>query len=165
MAEEWEVERSRRRRAACWSDGAASVPRNPLVDFAPFCKFDRNGEDLELIFAAPQDGTWTVEVATFVYSLTKANMLSLYNSTRGFEWKDSAKRAELADGDGRYVLARSRATGEFVGFISFRFLLEGVFDVLYLYELQLAPSVQRKGLGKHLMQLAELIARKAGMQL
>jgi ribosomal protein S18 acetylase RimI-like enzyme len=54
--------------------------------------------------------------------------------------------------------------GELLGFVSFRFLPEGDFDLLYVYELQTGPKAQRKGLGKHLMQMCELIARKYGMQ-
>ncbi len=54
--------------------------------------------------------------------------------------------------------------GTLLGFMSFRFVLEGDYDVLYIYELQLSPLAQRRGVGKHLMQLAELVARRAGMQ-
>lgn len=54
--------------------------------------------------------------------------------------------------------------GALLGFVSFRFVLEGDYDVLYIYELQLSPLAQRRGVGKHLMQLAELVARRAGMQ-
>eukprot|EP00976_Prorocentrum_cordatum_P106161 1194397-Prorocentrum_minimum.AAC.1 len=34
---------------------------------------------------------------------------------------------------------------------------------LFIYDLQLVPAVQRKGLGKHLMQVLEMIARKQSM--
>jgi hypothetical protein len=54
--------------------------------------------------------------------------------------------------------------GDLLGFVSFRFLAEGEYDVLYIYELQMGPQAQRRGLGKHLVQLCELIARKCGMQ-
>jgi hypothetical protein len=37
-------------------------------------------------------------------------------------------------------------------------------QVLYVYEIQISSSLQRKGVGKFLMQLAELIAKKTGMK-
>jgi ribosomal protein S18 acetylase RimI-like enzyme len=70
----------------------------------------------------------------------------------------AAAAAPSAEGDCAAV------AGEILGFVSFRFVLEGDFDVLYVYELQMGPKAQRKGLGKHLMQICELVARKSGMQ-
>jgi len=54
--------------------------------------------------------------------------------------------------------------GRPLAFISFRLVSEGPLEVLYVYELQLEPETQRKGLGRHLMTTAELAARKAGFQ-
>ena len=51
-----------------------------------------------------------------------------------------------------------------VAFLSFRFVLDGPFEALYVYELQLEERAQRRGLGRHLMMTAELAARKLGMQ-
>lgn len=53
-----------------------------------------------------------------------------------------------------------RGSNSIVGFVHYRFVVEEDIPVLYLYELQLEPRVQGKGLGKFLMQLIELIARK-----
>ena len=50
--------------------------------------------------------------------------------------------------------------GSLLGFVHFRFVIEEDLPVLYVYELQLESRVQGKGLGKFLMQLIELIARK-----
>lgn len=50
--------------------------------------------------------------------------------------------------------------GSMIGFVHYRFIVEEELPVLYVYELQLEPRVQGKGLGKFLMQLIELIARK-----
>ena len=47
-----------------------------------------------------------------------------------------------------------------VAFTHFRFEFEGAAAVLYVWELQLTEPVQRKGLGKFIMQLLELIGRK-----
>lgn len=53
-----------------------------------------------------------------------------------------------------------RGKGSMIGFVHYRFLIEEELPVLYIYELQLEPCAQGKGLGKFLMQLIELIARK-----
>jgi ribosomal protein S18 acetylase RimI-like enzyme len=62
------------------------------------------------------------------------------------------------------LAASARAPGRPLAFINFRFVSDGAFDVLYVYELQLEPCAQRRGLGRFLMSAAELAARQAGMQ-
>ena len=56
--------------------------------------------------------------------------------------------------------SRQDDSGPLVGFVHYRFVLEEEVPVLYVYELQLEPRVQGKGLGKLLMELIELIAQK-----
>lgn len=111
----------------------------------------------------------------------QANMEGPYGS----EWpaEEKVKRREMVAPEARYVFARNASnasSGEFlttserektsascveergpiVGFVHFRFVIEEELPVLYVYELQLEPRVQGKGLGKFLMQLIELIACK-----
>ena len=57
-----------------------------------------------------------------------------------------------------------------LAFVHFRFTLqgeavgvEGGRPALYIMDIQVEPEVQRKGLGCHLMQIAEIIACKQGM--
>jgi hypothetical protein len=102
----------------------------------------------------------------------------------GFEWptEEKVKRSEMVAPEARYIFVheapsastseiltmskRKRPTncvedrGLMVGFVHYRFTLEEKIPVLYLYELQLEPRVQAKGLGNFLMQLIELIACK-----
>ena len=47
-----------------------------------------------------------------------------------------------------------------LGFVHYRFVVEEDVPVVYVYELQLESTAQKKGLGKFLMQLIELVARK-----
>lgn len=47
-----------------------------------------------------------------------------------------------------------------VAFVHFRFILEETIPVLYVYELQIEPRFQGRGLGTFLMELIELIACK-----
>jgi ribosomal protein S18 acetylase RimI-like enzyme len=157
-----ERERTVRLKAARLDD--AGNPRDVLADFGAFAQYHRNGYAASLSFAAPDTPAWTPDVAAFVLDLTRSNMQALYEAAADWGWKEGKKRAELNDGDMRYVLCRQTDTGRLVGFAGFRFVAEGDAEVLYLYELQLDGSAQRKGLGRHLMQLLELMARKQGMQ-
>lgn len=45
-----------------------------------------------------------------------------------------------------------------------RFEVEDATPVLYVYEVQLAPAVQRKGLGAFLMTLLKLVAKKSQLE-
>lgn len=103
----------------------------------------------------------------------------------GSEWptEEKVKRKEMVMPEARYIFVHEAPNassdeiltmserketltvclenrGSMVGFVQYRFTLEEEIPVLYVYELQLEPHVQAKGLGKFLMQLIELIARK-----
>jgi GNAT superfamily N-acetyltransferase len=91
----------------------------------------------------------------------------------GSEWpsEEKVKRREMVVSEARYIFVHEAPNassptdceekrGSMVGFVHYRFTLEEEIPVLYVYELQLEPRVQAKGLGKFLMQLIELIARK-----
>ncbi|RZB92446.1 N-alpha-acetyltransferase 40 isoform F [Glycine soja] len=105
----------------------------------------------------------------------------------GSEWpeEEKVKRKEMVLPEAHYVfvheVANSNAdemttvltaaetstcledSGPLVGFVQYRFVLEEEIPVLYVYELQLEPRVQGKGVGKFLMQLVELMAQKSRM--
>ena len=62
-----------------------------------------------------------------------------------------------------FAVVPSQETKKPVGFIHFRFVYEETVEVLYVYEIQLEEEVQRKGIGKFLMQACELIAKQNKM--
>lgn len=101
----------------------------------------------------------------------------------GSEWQaeEKVKRKEMVSPEARYIFVYETVDSDanqisesvrergsqtvcpsdkdaIVGFVHFRFTLEEEVPVLYVYELQLEPRVQGKGLGNFLMQLIELIA-------
>ncbi|XP_028118367.1 uncharacterized protein LOC114315925 [Camellia sinensis] len=121
-------------------------------------------------------------VKQYIQNLLKANMEGPYGS----EWPiaEKVKRREMVAPGARYIFVledpnANQATtsvetqrastycingrAPIVGFVQYRFTVEEEIPVLYVYELQLGPHVQRKGLGKFLMQLIELIAHKNQM--
>lgn len=136
--------------------------RNVLYpDFAPLCRYNRNGLDVDLEFSAPQ--LMDDKTKDWILDLTKRNMMHLYINAH-WGWADAEKKKELMEESARYIIARNHADGTPVGFVHFRFIIEGSWEVLYLYELQLEDEIHRKGLGKHLMSTIELIGRKWGMK-
>lgn len=149
------------------SSTSSSLPRNVFIEFFAFARFIREGLSATLSFNAPGTPCWNDAVVDELLALTRENMRSLYDgagaAVSSWSWDDAAKREELCDKDARYVIARA-GQGQLLGFVHFRFVLEEpATDALYVYELQLAASAQRKGLGRHLMIVCELIARKQGM--
>ena len=88
-------------------------------------------------------------------------------------WSRVKKRKEMKLLDMRYILVcRERSTkdnekseGQSIveGFLSFMVTYEDGMEVIYCYEIHLAPSLQKKGLGKRLFRLYEEIGRNVGV--
>eukprot|EP00250_Pteridium_aquilinum_P002363 c12560_g1_i1 orf=378-1052(-) len=126
----------------------------------------------------------------YIQDLLKINMEGPY----GAEWpeEEKVKRREMVAADALYIIARlnqddlgkeekasdcdlqsrgnsleglwKEAGAPIVAFVHYRFIVEEDVPVLYVYEIQLEKVVQGKGVGKFLMQLLELIARKNSMK-
>lgn len=161
---------------------AASSPnKDDLASFPAFRHYQRNG--LSVYLESGYGNKLSSPLKLYIQNLLKANMEGPYGS----EWptEEKVKRREMVAPEARYIFVREepnangnqaisveteRAStdvihgrGPIVGFVHYRFTVEEEIPVLYVYELQLEPHVQRKGLGKFIMQLIELIAHKNQM--
>ncbi|XWS41446.1 hypothetical protein CRYUN_Cryun17cG0082600 [Craigia yunnanensis] len=146
---------------------AASAQIDHLASFPSFRYFNRNG--LCLCLESGRGDKLSHCMKQYIQNLLKANMGAPYGS----EWaaEEKVKRREMVAPEARYIfvhwnaneMMEDSAPTPLLGFLHYRFTLEEEIPVLYLYELQLDSSVQGKGLGKYLMQLIELIARKNRM--
>ena len=103
-----------------------------------------------------------------VCDLSKRHMESIYDSS-GYGWDDDDKKSELRNAATRHLIARS-ADGQVAGFAAFRFTLQGEMyeqmkgePALLVYDLQVEDAHQRKGLGRHLVRMLEMIALKQRM--
>ena len=94
--------------------------------------------------------------------------------------EEKLKRREMVSPDARYIFVRNKLSSTYnadvdasnnkglwrsegdpmVAFVHYRFVVEHDVPALYVYEIQLEGSLQGKGLGKFLMQILELVARK-----
>ncbi|ESW24628.1 hypothetical protein PHAVU_004G146400 [Phaseolus vulgaris] len=158
----------------------ARAQKDHLAPFPAFRHFHAKG--LSLCLKSGHGSKLSSTVKTYIQNLIKLNMEGPFGS----EWpeQEKVKRREMVAHDAHYVfvheVANSNAdemttmltaaetstscclenSGPLVGFVQYRFVSEEEIPVLYVYELQLEPRVQGKGLGKFLMQLLEFMAQK-----
>ncbi|GLT28798.1 hypothetical protein SLA2020_037050 [Shorea laevis] len=147
---------------------AASAHGDHLTDFPPFRRFHRDG--LSVCLESGRGDKLSPPVKQYIQTLLKVNMEGPFGS----EWaeEEKVKRREMVSPDARYIFVHEvpnavanagQDKGLMVGFVHYRFTLEEEIPVVYVYEVQLESRVRGKGLGKFLMQLIELIARKNHM--
>ncbi|XP_046557957.1 N-alpha-acetyltransferase 40-like [Haliotis rubra] len=133
---------------------------DPLAPFPVFTKYERNGLSVKIECKKVTD--LDEETIEWIFQLTRDNMKSLYESCE-WGWKDREKKEELTEDKAWYLLARDQENKP-VAFVHFRFDIECDDEVLYLYEIQLIKDVRKKGLGKFLTQIIELMANKYEMR-
>ncbi|XP_010271137.1 PREDICTED: N-alpha-acetyltransferase 40 [Nelumbo nucifera] len=160
---------------------AASNEKDHLTSFPPFRHYDRNG--LSVYMESGSGEHLSSSMKRYIQNLLKVNMEGPY----GPEWptEEKVKRREMVAPEARYIFVREAPTASInenstkesnmacihltgdgdplVGFVHYRFIVEEDVPLVYVYELQLEARVQGRGLGKFLMQLIELIARKNHM--
>ncbi|XP_020548421.1 N-alpha-acetyltransferase 40 isoform X2 [Sesamum indicum] len=157
---------------------SASAVKDHLSFFPHFRHYRTNG--LYAHLEAGCGNKLTLHRKRYIQNLLKLNMEAPY----GPEWpaEEKIKRREMVAKEACYIFVYEISSedvdemsrlgdraktcsceGPIVGFVHYRFILEEEVPVVYVYELQLEPRVQGKGLGKFLMQLIELIACKNRM--
>ncbi|CAI5743092.1 unnamed protein product [Peronospora destructor] len=147
---------------------AAKAVLDVKVDFQTFSHYTCNGVNVSIRGSQSKDLSEVTRES--VVALFENNMKTLYQ-TSDWGYNSAAKRTELFEDEARYLLVYdesdlvSNCLKSLVGFAHFRFVENDGDLVLYLYEIQLAATVQRHGLGKFLMQLLLLVAKKQGMEL
>ncbi|NXI71676.1 NAA40 acetyltransferase, partial [Anseranas semipalmata] len=146
--------------AVCAKVDAANKLEDPLEAFPVFKKYDRNG--LNVSIECKRVAGLERATVEWAFELTKTNMQTLYEQSE-WGWKDREKREELTDDRAWYLIAREAGAGP-VAFSHFRFDVECGDEVLYCYEVQLESRVRRRGLGKFLIQILQLVANSTQMK-
>ncbi|XP_031950814.1 N-alpha-acetyltransferase 40 isoform X3 [Corvus moneduloides] len=146
--------------AVCAKVEAANKLQDPLEAFPVFKKYDRNG--LNVSIECRRVSGLEPSTLDWAFELTKANMQTLYEQSE-WGWKEREKREELRDERAWYLVAREAGAGP-VAFSHFRFDVECGDEVLYCYEVQLESRVRRRGLGKFLLQILQLVANSTQMK-
>lgn len=135
----------------------ANAQADPLEPLPSFKKFERNGVDL--VLEAKRAGSLDTSAKDWIFDLTERNMKEMYTKSE-WGWNGEVKRKELCEDAAWFLIARERETEVPVAFSHFRFDMDHDDDVLYCYEIQLEECVRRKGLGKFMMKVLELMMIK-----
>ena len=146
--------------------------KNVCASMPAFMKFARNGLDLEISFTPKL----TRAEADWAFEITKDNMEGRYDMS-GYGWDDEDKHQTLTEQGARFLVIREwpeeedAKQGEIVGFAHFRFTVQGEYmdtmagePCLILWDIHIEEDFQRRGLGKHILTLLELVARREGMK-
>jgi len=140
--------------------------KDVTANFKPFLAFKRNGLDLSVEFAVKP----ATKMRNRLFKICKDNMEETDDG-----WDDAEKRAELEQKPNRFLFIRERAADDakpnpVIGYCNFRFSMQGELldemigmPTLFVYDLQIASKIQHKGVGLHVMNLLQLIARKESM--
>lgn len=99
-------------------------------------------------------------------SIFEGNMGDLYrHSSWGLDMEE--KRSEFTHKSARFLIVKEGGSSELAAFVHFRVCLDDDEEpeavVVYVYEVQIASSHQRQGLGKKLMEITETICRNVGL--
>lgn len=159
------------------------------IGIAPaFFNFNRNGLDMEIKFTPNLND----DEVDWAFNLCKGHMEEKYDAA-GYGWDDEDKERELTEPGARFLVVTEKGWETPVGnlscniyyyfyhyfqsslllsaFCHFRFTVQGeVMDVmagettLYVWDIHVEEQYQRKGLGKHLLTLCELIAKREKMK-
>ncbi|XP_032009083.1 N-alpha-acetyltransferase 40 isoform X4 [Hylobates moloch] len=146
--------------AVCAKVDAANRLGDPLEAFPVFKKYDRNG--LNVSIECKRVSGLEPATVDWAFDLTKTNMQTMYEQSE-WGWKDREKREEMTDDRAWYLIAWENSSIP-VAFSHFRFDVECGDEVLYCYEVQLESKVRRKGLGKFLIQILQLMANSTQMK-
>jgi len=138
----------------------ANLQDDPLDSLPSFKKFSKNGLDLTLSTKRVSD--LNHDGKEFIIDLLAKNMKKLYEDSE-WGWNDKNKREEMLDEKAWYLLAET-SDGTIAGYSHFRFDMDFDDEVVYVYEIQIDSTYQRKGLGRFMMQVLEMLAFKADMR-
>ncbi|KZP31295.1 acyl-CoA N-acyltransferase [Athelia psychrophila] len=111
-------------------------------------------KDSHYRFTVSNSEELTTEDRKVIWDIFESNMRDMYVKS-AFGWDPSSKQEELFDKMSRFILCRmsdDSEGGPLVAYTIFRFDREEGEDVAYCYELQVAESSRKRGLGKALMQ-------------
>jgi len=147
----------------------ANEVEDPLGNLPkPFSVFNKNGLDLTLETVRAPD--MDEKTLSWAFETVKTNMKPLYDDAYKndpdmdleFGWKEKEKITEMREDEAWYLLAKTQE-GTIVAFSHFRFDMDYDDEVLYCYELQVEKAFRRKGLGKFMMKVLEMLMIKADM--
>ena len=98
----------------------------------------------------------SAHVQKWIFETIKLNVSHFYDSS--CPWLDQDKQEEILHPDMWNIIVAGEECN--LGFVNFRFDMDEGYDVVYLYEVQVDPEAQRKGIGSLLVRIAESVAKE-----
>ena len=149
-------------RAALFDAAGADV--DCLAPFRAFSSMKLSDEEtLTVTFATGK--TLPRDQMKACFNMSKAHMEEIYDASE-YGWDDDDKKSELKDASSRLLIATNPA-GEVVAFVAFIMTLQGELyekpigePCLLVRDMQVTTAYQRRGVGRHLMRLCEMIGMK-----
>eukprot|EP00092_Neocalanus_flemingeri_P018538 GFUD01020074.1.p1 GENE.GFUD01020074.1~~GFUD01020074.1.p1 ORF type:complete len:263 (+),score=75.53 GFUD01020074.1:139-927(+) len=147
----------------------ANSVEDPLAQMPkPFSVYNKNGLDLTLETVRAPD--LDEKTLVWAYDLVSTNMKPLYDDAykndpdadADFGWKEKEKKEEMREDLAWYLLARTKE-GTPVAFSHFRYDMDYDDEVLYCYEMQVEKAFRRKGLGRFMIKVLEMLMIKSDM--
>ncbi len=90
-------------------------------------------------------------------------MVPMYQQSRG-GWLEKQKKKEMREDDMFYLLATTPDTGALAAFASFKYDFEDDTEVVYCYELQVAPAYRGQHVAQGLVRVLTRIGRQTRMK-
>jgi len=133
---------------------------NPLSALPSFSTYKK--DDLSIILETKRVTSLDEETKAWLFHLLEKNMKDYYYQAE-WGWNSDNKKTELYEDSAWYLIARIQETGEPVAYSHFRYDMDHDDDVLYCYEIQTEENMRRKGLGKFMMKVLELLMIKSDL--
>lgn len=135
----------------------------------PFSVYNKNG--LNIVLETIRAPEVEEDVKEWAFKMVKNTMKPLYDEAYSkdpdmqaeFGWNEKEKRVEMWEDEAWYLVARDEESGKAIAFSHFRFDMDYDDEVVYCYEIQVEAAFKRKGLGKFMMKVLEMLCLKADM--
>lgn len=120
---------------------------------------------MELRIDLKPSATLSPEELSSCYDLVEETSRPDYENS-SFGWHPRRKRKEMKEPEMRFLLVQEPTARKVQGFLSFMLTHDSTpsVPVLYIYEIHLADRLRKVGLGARLMQGAEDIAHRVGVE-
>ena len=138
----------------------ANSLENPLDLLPSFQNYKK--DDFSITLETKRVSALDASTKEWIFKLLETNMKDFYFQS-DWGWNSSNKKDELFEDDAWYLIARDAESQEPVAFSHFRYDMDHDDDVLYCYEIQTEKKIRRKGIGKFMMKVLELLMIKADL--
>ena len=149
----------------------ANMVEDPLSSLPkPFSVYNKNGLNLSLETVRASD--LDEQTLAWAFNTVKYSMKPLYDEAREndpdsyyeaeYGWRECEKMNELREDMAWFLLVRTEE-GSPVAFSHFRYNMHFDDEVLYCYDLQVERAYRRKGLGRFMMKVLEMLMIKSDM--